>query len=195
MVELPFPRSYPDEARWGESEDLKANFLPIGSNRMSVFGDAFLPEFDQEMRQTRDVLEVLPDGLLDWKAADEMNTVGWVASHLADTLSWVGVTLNEPSFDVAPIGGTPHETEVLTSAEAIRSLFDRNLKDARELISVASDESFAEPWSLLLGGEVLYTMSRSAVVRMLFLNHMIHHRAFLLSYLRQNNVACPAMYG
>ena len=38
-------------------------------------------------------------------------------------------------------------------------------------------------------------MPRSAVMRTLVLNHIIHHRAQLGVYLRLNDVAIPGMYG
>jgi uncharacterized damage-inducible protein DinB len=38
-------------------------------------------------------------------------------------------------------------------------------------------------------------MPRAAVVRVMMMNHMIHHRAQLGVYLRLNNVPVPSIYG
>ena len=38
-------------------------------------------------------------------------------------------------------------------------------------------------------------MPRYTVIRSFVHNHTIHHRAFLLSYLRQIGVPIPGMYG
>jgi len=38
-------------------------------------------------------------------------------------------------------------------------------------------------------------MPRSAVLRTVVMNHLIHHRAQLGVYLRLNDIAIPGMYG
>lgn len=159
------------------------------------FVAAYLPEFDQEMAQTRRILELVPDRLLGWQAHEQLNSIGWVASHIADTLSWVEVTLHESSFDVAPPGEPPHKSPVLGSQDEILQAFDRNVGAARSLIAAATDEQLQEPWTLLQGGQELFTMPRQSVLKMYFINHVIHHRAFLIAYLRMNDVDCPGVYG
>ena len=52
-----------------------------------------------------------------------------------------------------------------------------------------------KPWSLLKGGQAMFTMPRRAVVRSFVINHIIHHRAVLCVYLRLNDVPVPGMYG
>ena len=50
-------------------------------------------------------------------------------------------------------------------------------------------------WSLLMGGETMFTMPRIGVIRTFVLNHNIHHRAYLCSYLRLHDIPVPALYG
>jgi len=154
----------------------------------------FLPEFEHEMTGTRKILELVPDNLLDWKAHETLNTIGWLGSHIADTLSWVKSVVNETSFDVAPVGGTPHQSPVFGSRDEILATFDANLSEAKPLIAGAADEQLFVPWSLLQGGEAIFTMPRIAVMKTFFINHLVHHRAFLISYLRMNGIDCPPMY-
>jgi uncharacterized damage-inducible protein DinB len=52
-----------------------------------------------------------------------------------------------------------------------------------------------KPWSLLQGGNVIFTMPRAACLRGMILNHLVHHRAQLSVYLRMNDVPVPALYG
>ena len=52
-----------------------------------------------------------------------------------------------------------------------------------------------KPWSLLQAGKEIFTMPRSAVVRGMVMNHLIHHRAHLCVYLRLNDIPVPGMYG
>ena len=52
-----------------------------------------------------------------------------------------------------------------------------------------------KPWSLVSGGQTLFTMPRIAVLRGFVLNHTIHHRADLCVYLRLNDIPVPCLYG
>ena len=156
--------------------------------------ETFLPEFDQEMQGTRSIIELVPDQLLDWKAHETLNTVGWVASHLADTLSWTGAILTDTSFDVAPVDGPAHTSPVFDSANDILAAFDQNLATARAAIAAATDEQLMVPWSLMQGGNVLFTMPRIAIMKTFLINHVVHHRAFLIAYLRMNDIKCPGLY-
>jgi uncharacterized damage-inducible protein DinB len=156
---------------------------------------SLLPEFDQEMANTRTVLERIPDDKLNWKAHPKSNTIGWNANHLAEMPGWVEGTLAADSFDIAPVGGEPYQSPRLTSRKAILDLFDKNVAAARRAIEEASDEEFLKVWSLLQRGEPIVTMPRIGAIRTLILNHCIHHRAILCVYLRLNDIPVPGMYG
>ena len=161
---------------------------------MSI-GQSLLPELEHEMAGTRRVLQSVTDSILDWKAHEKSNSVGWVASHLADIPSWADVCINQDSFDVAPPGQPPHQTVILSSVEEILAVFDKHVELARDVIAAADDDQYLMPWSLLKGGEVQLTLPRIAVVRSFILNHNIHHRAHLCVYLRLNDLPVPGLYG
>jgi uncharacterized damage-inducible protein DinB len=161
---------------------------------MSI-SQALLPEFDQEMANTRKVLDRIPEDKLDWKAHPKSNTIGWVSKHLADLPSWATETMKSESLDVAPAAGPPFKLPEAKTKQAILELFDKNIAAARSAMSAASDADFMKPWTLLKTGQKLFTMPRIGVVRSMVINHMIHHRAILCVYLRLNNVPVPALYG
>jgi len=161
---------------------------------MSI-SQSLLPEFDQEMANTRKVLDRIPEDKLDWKAHPKSNTIGWVSKHLADLPSWATATLKHESLDVAPPGGEPFKLPEAKSKQAMLELFDKNVADARTAISAASDADYMKTWTLLKGGQQIFAMPRIAVVRSMVLNHSIHHRGHLCVYLRLNNVPVPALYG
>ena len=50
-------------------------------------------------------------------------------------------------------------------------------------------------WSLLGGGNTIFSLPKVAVIRSMIMNHTIHHRAQLGVYLRLNNVPVPSIYG
>ena len=161
---------------------------------MSV-AESILPEFEQEMASTRKVLERIPDDKLDWKAHPKSNTIGWVSAHLVEIPGWVEGTLTQESWDINPAGGEPYQRTKATSRQQVLDLFDKNVAAGRKAIASTSDEAFMKQWSLLSGGEALFTMPRIAVVRTFVLNHTIHHRAHLCVYLRLNDIPVPGMYG
>ena len=156
---------------------------------------AILPEFEHEMANTKKVLERIPEDKLEWKIHEKSNTIGWVGMHLAEIPGWADMSLNQDSLDIAPPGGEPYRTPVPTSKQEILDRFDQNVDAARKAIASASDEQFMKPWSLLKGGETVFTMPRAAILRSFVLNHNVHHRAHLCVYLRVNEIPVPALYG
>jgi uncharacterized damage-inducible protein DinB len=159
------------------------------------YAETILPEFDQEMANTRKVLERAPEDKLDWRAHPKSNTIGWNANHLAEIPGWVEGALTMPSWDIAPAGGERYQSPRLTTRQEILDLFDRNVAAARKAIAAVKDEEMGQQWSLLQAGKPLFTLPRAKVIRNFVLNHLIHHRAILCVYLRLNDIPVPGMYG
>jgi len=159
------------------------------------YAAALLPEFDQEMANTRKVLERIPDDKFDWRAHPKSQTIGWNANHVADIPCWVVEVLTKPSLDLAPVGGEPYVSPKLTSREEILNLFDRNVAAARKAIAETKDEDVGHTWTLLQGGKEIFSLPRAAMVRSFVMNHLIHHRSHLCVYLRLNDIPVPGMYG
>lgn len=153
--------------------------------------EALLPEFDQEMGNTRKTLERVPVEKFGWKPHEKSMTMGQLAIHVATIPGWGVVAIAQDSFDVAQ----PHQPPVVTTREELLTLFDKGVAEARASIASAKDEQFFKPWSLLSGGKTIFTLPRTAVLRSMVMNHLIHHRAQLGVYLRLNNVPVPAIYG
>lgn len=160
-----------------------------------ALNEAILPEFDRETANTRKMLERIPETKLQWTPHEKSMTFVGLATHLANLPSWTVLAIEQDSFDVAPPDAEPpRQAPVASVAEAL-AMFDKNVADARAAIEATSDEHFFVPWSLLAGGNTVFTMPRIAVVRNMVMNHLIHHRAQLGVYLRLNDVPIPAMYG
>ena len=56
-------------------------------------------------------------------------------------------------------------------------------------------KTWPKTWTLNFSGKQMMAMPRSAVLRGMVMNHMIHHRAQLGVYLRLNDIPVPGMYG
>jgi len=161
---------------------------------MSI-AQALLPEFDQEMANTRECLSRIPDDKLDWKAHEKSWDLRSVTTHLANMPKWTVMTMTEPSFDMEPAGEDPTTEEPIDSIAGALEMFDTNVAAARDSIANASDEDMLTSWSLLKAGEEIITMPRIAVLRSFIMNHMIHHRGQVSVYLRLNDIPVPALYG
>ena len=68
-----------------------------------TIGQSMLPEFDQEMQNTRKTLERVPDDKWNWKPHDKSGTVGWLACHVGTIPEWITMTLNTEELDYAPV--------------------------------------------------------------------------------------------
>ncbi len=160
-----------------------------------TYAETILPEFDQEMANTRKVLERIPDDKLEWRAHPKSNTIGWNANHVANIPDWLVHALTMTEVDIAPVGGEPYRTPQFTTTREILAEFDKNVAAAREALAKVTDEEMAQMWTLSQAGKPIFTMPRTAVVRGIVLNHMIHHRAHICVYLRLNDIPVPGLYG
>lgn len=158
-------------------------------------GQSMLPEFDNEMANTRKTLERVPDDKFTWKPHEKSFPMGHLASHLANLPGWTNVTIDMDEFDMAPVGGDPVKTPECHSQKEVLETFDANVAKARASIEGITDEKIFQPWTLLAGGNKVLSMPRVAVLRTFVLSHMIHHRAQLGVYLRLNDIPVPSIYG
>ena len=155
------------------------------------FSQALLPEFDEEMKNTRRLLECIPDGKLDYQPHPKSMSLARLASHVAQVPSWTKFTLDQEVLDMEP-GSKP---VILRSQAELLQAFDEGVAEARQRISVASDDDWQKMWTFKVGGTTVISMPRSAVMRSVIMNHLIHHRAQLGVFLRLNDVKIPGMYG
>ena len=156
---------------------------------------SLLPEFDNEMANTRKTLERVPDGKFDWKPHQKSTAMGGLATHLSNIPTWAVYAIEQDSLDLAPGGKPLPPMSPAQSQQELLSTFDANIQRARAAIAGASDEELMKPWSLQRAGNTLLTVPKVAVLRNFVLNHIIHHRAQLGVYLRLNDIPVPSIYG
>jgi len=154
-----------------------------------AIGASLVPEFEQETATSRRVLERVPSDKGDWKPHPKSFSLAHLAQLVAWMPGWLPNMLREPALNLAAAG--PYSRE---STATLLELFDRGVRDGREALATATDESFSELWSLKMGDRVLMSFPRSVVVRQHF-SHMVHHRAQLGVYLRMLDIPVPSMYG
>jgi uncharacterized damage-inducible protein DinB len=162
---------------------------------MMSLSEMILPEFEQEMANTRRTLERVPDEKFEWKPHEKSSSLGGLATHLANIPSWTTHTFEKDELDIAPPDAPPFRLEQAKSTADLLAAFDKNVADARATLAAATDERWSGKWSLLRGGNTIMTLPRVAVMRGFVLSHLIHHRAQLGVYLRLLDVPVPAIYG
>ena len=160
-----------------------------------VIGESLLPEFDTEMDHTRRILERVPELEGAFTPHPKSMTLRRLAGHVAEMPLWAEMTLGHDEVDLRPDGDYVFKAYELTRTADALAYFDEHLRQARALLVSATDETMARHWSLKDGGNVFFTMPKSAVMRTFVINHMVHHRAQLGVYLRLKNVAVPGFYG
>jgi uncharacterized damage-inducible protein DinB len=160
-----------------------------------TIGQSMLPEFDQEMQNTRKTLERCPDEKWNWKPHEKSGTVGWLAGHVATMVGWIPVTLRTEELDYAPVNGPGFQPPKIDNRKELLAEFDKNVAESRAALARISDAEMMKNWKLLAGGQEIFTMPRAACIRGMVLNHLIHHRAQLTVYYRLVGVPVPGLYG
>jgi uncharacterized damage-inducible protein DinB len=155
--------------------------------------DMLLPEFEQEMANTRKLLERLPERIPDYKPHPKSMALSHLAGHVAELPGWTKETFTKEILEFDMETYVPFQPK---TRKEVLDKFDENSKAGREALAAAKDEDFGVIWSLRdTKGNTLFSMPRAACYRGMVMNHMIHHRAQLGVYLRLNEIAIPGMYG
>ena len=157
--------------------------------------DTLLPEFDQEMKTTRSLLERVPLDKASWKPHGRSTTMGALASHITSLAGFGSMIVKQTELDVASAQGQPRQTPQYHTTEELLAAFDANVNASRAEIAKAADPDLTTPWTLRAGPQTIFTMPRAAVLRTMLMNHVIHHRGQLSVYLRLKDVPLPSIYG
>jgi uncharacterized damage-inducible protein DinB len=155
------------------------------------FSQTLLPEFDDEMKKTRKILERVPDDKFDYKPHEKSMNLGRLATHIAELPNWAVITIDQDVLEMQP-GYKPH---IATTQGELLDIFDKNVAAAREKIAGATDDHWNQIWTFKFNGKTMMALPRTAVMRGVVMNHIIHHRGQLSVFLRLNDLAVPGMYG
>lgn len=154
--------------------------------------ELLLPELRNEMKATRTILERLPEGHTDFKCHEKSMPLAKLAGHVAQLASFGSTILTTPEYD---FGKVKTELLLFENHDQILAAFDKQVAQVEADLAQTTDESFSENWKLSFNDHPLYSGTRFAAYRAMFLNHLIHHRAQLGVYLRLLDAPVPATYG
>jgi uncharacterized damage-inducible protein DinB len=160
-----------------------------------TIAQSLLPEFDEEMKTTRTLLERLPEEKAKWKPHAKSFSLGDLAMHLVNTVEWMPMTLTSTEYDFAPPGGGGWKQRFFTTRESLLAEFDDFVKKSRAALVASSDADLQLVWTLKSGGKSIFATPRLTCIRSFVLNHLIHHRGQFSVYLRLCDVPLPWIYG
>lgn len=171
---------------------MPGNFISErGDENDMTFSEILLPEFDEEMRSTRKLLELVPDDKFNFKPHPKSMELGYLANHVAQLPGWAATAIDLDVFELNPGDRIPQAP----NRAGMLEIFDKSVADAKEKIAATSDEKWGQTWTFKFGGKTMMSEPRWMVMRRTVLDHLIHHRAQLGVYLRLNEIAIPGMYG
>ena len=150
-----------------------------------------LADLEQELATTCRVLERVPGEQLEWKPHAKSWTLGGLATHLATLPTYGMAILGMDELDATTLPPNP----LATSRDELLRRFDENAAGLRALVETTDDAALARTWTFRLGEKVIFQQTRTALLRMLVVSHMVHHRAQLGVYLRLLDVPVPSVYG
>ena len=154
---------------------------------------SLIAEFEQEAKNTRKLLQAVPEKDIDYKPSPISWTMGELAQHIATIYYWYVGTLTKDVYDVT--------TDRLERGEpgdinATLDLFEKNVEMARAALNVTTEERLQDLWTMKAGERtVLGPLPRGVVARGFLFNHIYHHRGEMIVYLRATGNKVPGLYG
>ena len=156
--------------------------------------EILLEDFDAEMAGTRMTLERIPEDNPDYRPHDKSMVCSRLAMHVATLPKFAKYIMTEPGMDMAA-NNLPKTDLTFHSRDAMLATFDTAASEARKALAAAADDELATTWKFSFGDHVISNDSRAKTYRLMFFNHLIHHRAQLGVYLRLNDLPVPGLYG
>lgn len=159
-----------------------------------TLAERLLPELEQQLANTRKVLNAVPDGQNDFKSHEKSMPLSRLAGHTAELAGFAYFMLTTPGYNM----GTPEDPrKILRMSTKTELLAEFEPMAARliETLKATPDAAFDETFTLSRQGAVVRESTRYDTYRTIFLNHMIHHRGQLGVYLRLLEVPVPSTFG
>src|SRR5258708_23959803 len=85
-------------------------------------------------------------------------------------------TLRGDRVDYGQVEGTAYVPRKLETREQLLAEFDKGVTEARKALAGASDPDILKDWTLLAGGQTIFTMPRVACLRGMVLNRSEERR-------------------
>ena len=124
-------------------------------------------------------------------AAREVAPLSALATHVANIPHHGASILTTADMDVASRPAQPPKD----SPAELLEVFDAGVTRLKAAVADTDTAKMAEKWTMRAGPRVLVSEPRALLMRLMVINHLVHHRAQLGVYLRLLNVPIPGVYG
>ena len=153
-----------------------------------------LEELDRELAVTRKVLERVPDDKFDYQPHPKSMKLGQLASHIVNLLMFQQLFVEADHRDFLDQSAPKPPPSPTTTAELL-ARFDQFSANLRQALQASDNEKLTHGFQLRRGEQVLMDRPKGAALRVMGLNHSIHHRGQLTVYLRLLDIPVPGIYG
>ena len=154
---------------------------------------SLIADMKQEGAFSRAVLAAAPADKYDWRPHEKSMSLGMLASHIAETPSWLG-SMMEDVFDFGT-GMKDYKPFAAADQAELLAALDENLAAAIALLEDKDDDFMTRVWKGVKGDKEIMAGPRGAISRSILVHHAAHHRGQLTVYLRMLDVAVPPTYG
>ena len=153
-----------------------------------------LAELTQELASTRRVLERVPYDKADYQPHPKSMTLWQLATHVVNLLAFKTLFVTHDGRDfLDPNAPKPGPTP--TSQPELLQRFDEYSATLRRELEASDDEQLTHHFKLHRGEHVIFDQPKGTALRIMGLNHSIHHRGQLTVYLRLLDIPVPGLYG
>ncbi len=150
-----------------------------------------LAELEQEYVATANLLEIVPDKRLNFKPHEKAMPLGQLAFHVAEVTGRMLSIGKAGEIEVADLIQHP----IPDTKDQIMVRFEKSIETTKALLNNSDTNWLEQEWKLTKDGHTIAEMPVQGYIRTFVLNHFIHHRGELVSYLRQLNQIIPSVYG
>ena len=153
-----------------------------------------LAELNQELTQTRRILERVPYEQAAFKPHPKSMSLWQLASHVVNLLAFKTLFVTHDSRDFLD-PNAPKPGPTTTSLDELLARFDEYSATLKQELEQSDDEQLTQNFKLHRGEHVIFDRPKATALRIMGLNHSIHHRGQLTVYLRLLDIPVPGLYG
>lgn len=152
---------------------------------------ALLIELEREHENTLRILKNLRAEDFGWKPHEKSMTLGQLSNHIVELHNWIHFVLTKDVFDF----NTDYVPSILTTADQLIEVLNTDFEKNKQLITTMDENVVFKKWTLQAGDHVIAEMPKTAALRFIVTNHLIHHRGQLTVYMRLLDIPVPGIYG
>jgi uncharacterized damage-inducible protein DinB len=152
-----------------------------------------LNEFVVEAENTRKLLNIIPDSILEYRPQPHLWSIAELSSHVAGIYAWYESVYLQDYLDLMT---NKYEQGDISKIDNIIQKFEENVEKAKKAIENSDESTYYNNWTLKSGEIILVgPFSKIEIIRNMLCNHLYHHRGELIAYLRVTKNKVPALYG